>query len=65
MKITENQYEAALQEVEQLMEADESPDNEKRISELCDLIEAYEATIPELVDFSRRALSGDKKSDDE
>ena len=46
MKITENQYEAALQEVEQLTEADESPDSEKRISELCDLIEAKQNNAP-------------------
>lgn len=64
MAITEKQYEAALLEVEKLLEADESPDNEKRISELCDLIEAYEDTITELAEFSRRALSGNKKTDD-
>lgn len=58
MTISEQEYEAALKEVENLLEADESPENEKRISELCDLIEYYEDTIPELVEFSRRAMSG-------
>ncbi len=62
MKITEEQYEAALLEVEQILEADESAENEKRISKLCGLIEAYEDTIPELVEFSRRALTGIKKT---
>lgn len=64
MFISEQEYEAALKEVESLLEADESTENEKRISELCDLIETYEDTIPELVEFSRRALSGssDQKS---
>jgi antitoxin component HigA of HigAB toxin-antitoxin module len=58
MVISEQEYEAALKEVQILLEADESPENEKRIFELCALIEEYEETILELVEFSRRAMSG-------
>jgi hypothetical protein len=49
LTITTEQYEAALQKINQLLCADEPPDNGKRISALSGLFDEYEGTTSELI----------------